>query len=205
MRPIFKPKIKCNMPTKTKPKQAADSYRITVQINKSDRAELCEICGFDRGNDADGARGRAMIAELESILTREFNRLRRIPNRPLPAHIKVQLEPIARITGELAKMLAPSALPVRVLSALNVDEVDDGRAWALLTRIHVAASVATASIKDSKDIGRHKKELSDGFKLADSLLRHFFESHAVEKSESDCHAFVGVCRKYMTAVSTRKI
>lgn len=185
------------MPTKTKPKQPVDAYMIPIRLKDADRAELCELCGFDRATDADEAKAGAMFSALEWLLTIEFNRLRRVPDRPLPAHVVAALEPIAQKANELAALLDPGNLPLRVLAELEVSDVTNGGAWHLLTVIAVAAEIAIFRNKGQSSTGKHKQAQREAMELAKLTIGNLFDAHAIDPEECDKAAFLNICKKYL--------
>ena len=185
------------MPTKTKPKRPPDFYRIPVTLKPADKALLAELCGFDGATDPDGSKARQLVAGLESLLTLEFNRLRRIPLRPLAAHVVAALQPISKASKELAAMVHPSSLSVEVGSALQVWEAIDGRLWELLTNTHVAADVAITRLKAEQGRGQHKRLLKEATDLTRELLTNLFRSSAVDPVAGDEAEFLKVCCAYL--------
>jgi len=187
------------MPTKTKPKWPVDSYAISipVRLKDSDKRNLREPCGFDRATDADGAKSVAMFSALESLLTLEFNRLRRVPDRPLPTHVVAALEPIAKKANELAALLDPGKLPVKVLAELDVSDVTDGGAWHLLTKVAVAAELAIFRNQGKSGEGLHNQAKREAMELAEQQLGNLFDRYAIGPEAGDKAEFLAICEKYL--------
>lgn len=185
------------MPTKTKPKRPVDAYMIPVRLKDVDREDLRELCGFDRATDADGTKAAAMFSALEWLLIHEFNRLRRVPDRPLPTHVVAALEPIAQKANELAALLHPGNLPVKVLTELEVSDVTDGGAWHLLTGIAAAAEIAISRNQGQSSTGQHKQAQREAMELAELTIGKLFDAHAIDPEEWDKANFLKICKKYL--------
>jgi len=185
------------MPTKTKPKKPVDPYMIPVRLKDADRVGLSDLCGFDRATDADGKKAEAMFSALEWLLTLEFNRLRRVPERPLPAHVVAALEPVAQKANELAALLHPGNLPVKVLAELDVPEVTDGDAWHFLTRIAGAAELAVRRLQAQDSTGKHKQAQKEAMDLAELTIGNLFDGHAIGQEGWEKADFLAICKKYL--------
>lgn len=190
------------MPTITKPKRVSDPYMVPVQIRKSDRDLI-----FDCVASVDPENSKAFetfIHGLEQLLTFNFNKLRRSLEAPLPAHIAAALAPIGRRAGELADLLTPNNLPTAVLRELGVDEVSDGQAWNLLTKIRVSAEVATERLKQQKSSGMHVARYNDQRYAALNHLGQHYMSYRPMAPDDDSAEYVGarteflsICQNYL--------
>ncbi len=186
------------MPTKTKPKRIPDLHMIPVTLKDADKGELCELCGFDRVTDSGGYKSAAMLDGLRGLLTIEFNRLRRVPVRPLPAHVIAALDPIAQKSRELAALMYPGSLPVKVLTELNVSDVTNGNAWLLLTHIANAAEVTISRLQERNSTGQHKQAQREAMELAELTIGDLFDAHAIEPDGWEKANFLAICKKYLT-------
>ncbi len=182
------------MPTETKPKRPVDPYMIPVTISEAHKALLLECVNINPATDPE--RAGQLISGVEMNLTWNFNMLRRVPGRPLPPHIIAALKPIAKKAAELAALLNPADLPVAVLRELDVCEVDNGKAWHLLTGISGAASMAILRLKEQNSTGLHRRQSSVAMEQAVETLARVFDQFANDPAVGDKGEFIKICRKY---------
>lgn len=195
------------MPTKTKPKQPPDIYLIPVTLRSNDRSRLLECLDIERRSE----KARQAIEAVESDLKRYLDFMRKGSIEPLPAHIVAALDPIAKQSDELAALLHPSKLPTAVLHELGIWEVDDGSAWNLLTRIHVAANVVIDRLKRQKTAGLHVQRAGKSLDAIEEALRQRFAAlrpmvpdDQEAEYEGAMDEFAKICRKYLPAVPTAR-
>ena len=190
------------MPTVTRPKRISDPYMVPVKIRRPERKLINECVGTDSPENPKAFR--TFIRALEKLLTFHFNKMRRSRQAPLPAHSTAALVPIERRASELAELLNPHNLPLAVLRELGVEEVSDGQAWHLLTKIQVSAGIATDRLKQQKSSGMHLSRFDEQHRLAlDQLSDHFSAYRPIESDddpkeyEAAKKEFLSTCKKYL--------
>lgn len=197
------------MPTVTQPKRQPDPYAIPIEIKPVDRIRVAECIGLHHKKD--DAELKEFIQRLEKLLTILFNRIRKVCAAPLPAHILAELGPILKNAEILAKCLNAADMPVSVLRELNVPEVDDGTAWQLLTKIHLAAALAVDRLRRSNSSGLHVKVFSEQLDLALVAMGELFprlegDASADELAEwqASRSEFLAICRQYLPKAPTAR-
>ena len=186
------------MPTKTKPKAAAWAmpFVVRVQLRQKDRGPLCDACGLQRtGPPAD-----RLLAAVEQVLTPAFNHLRAAWERPAPAHLAAELEPIAKAARDLAARLQPLRASTGVLDALAHPAIDSGEASTMLAEIAVAADRAIQSLKAERGRGAHHRQRTEAIEQVTETFRRLFQEHATPEAQADpdnLSEFVARCMRYM--------
>jgi hypothetical protein len=107
------------MATTTKIKKPIDCYMVPVKFGKDDRDEILNNLWL---HEAKNNIKKEVIERLERYLTLEHNRLRRLPDRPSPAHVRQHLALIHDAATKLAGLLSPACLSVPVRLAINLEK-----------------------------------------------------------------------------------
>ena len=186
------------MPTKTKPKAAAWAmlFVVRVQLRQNDRGPLCDACGLEHtGRAAD-----RLLTAVEQVLTLAFNHLRAAWERPAPAHLAAELEPIAKAARDLAARLQPLRASTGVLDALAHPAIDSGEASTMLAEIAVAADRAIQGLKDQGSRGAHHRQRKEAIEQVTETFRRLFQEHATPEALADpdnLSEFAARCMRYM--------
>ncbi len=186
------------MPSRTKPKAApwATAFVVRVQLRDRDHELLCDACGLQHT----GAAAERLHAAVEQVLTPAFNHLRAAWERPAPAHLAAELEPIAQAARDLAARLQPARASTGVLDALAHPAIDSGEASAMLAEIAVAADHAIRSLKDQNSRGAHHRQRTEATEGVTETFRRLFEAHATPEAQADpdnAAEFTARCMRYM--------
>jgi hypothetical protein len=131
------------MPTKTKPRKSIQgAFPIALPIKPHERERIRGVLGLPRGAAFD-----QVIAEIERTLALGLRLARNAQHGPMPANLRAELEPAARLADELAE-----AMRLLIVSGNN----------RVLTTHEVWRHVTQWSIDAHAECVRLARQRSDG-------------------------------------------
>jgi hypothetical protein len=164
------------MPTKTKPKVPTSVYMHRVRFDKDQRSEIIDLLGLD---EAPISEQNVLVETLEDYLMYPFNMLARLPHRPMPAHIKVELEKMLSPAQKLANSISSGRLTPEARSCLG--DVDTGDLWYQLTYLILDIEFAVQRLDKSgrkSDGGALNQRDSETRQSIREYLEKFFDKNA---------------------------
>ncbi len=208
------------MPTITKPKQPVDPYIRYVKISNQDRerilTELLEIPACDE------KKREAVIRELESGFGLYFNRLRKLPSRPLPANLIAEINEVLKEIKSLEEAMETLVRRLkygltleahnRLILCSGVSNLSDvspaciGLALEIgdaLDPVEILKNMALKAIDSFKKEGPSKgggelrqliRETREALRIG---LQTFYNNNVNDPDEGDREEFVTLCKKYL--------
>lgn len=178
------------MPTITRKKSPVDPTITPVTIPPIQRENICECARLDHR----ARSGKAFIARVESALTRHQTKIRRLPERSLPAHTIAGLKPIAQQAADLARLLNPENLPIEVSATLDAVDVMTGAVHRQLLDIAAAAQQAIKELEGMSGRGALDRQLKEARQAAGEELEDLYHRYAVEECDGNDRAeFLVTC------------
>jgi len=170
-----------------KPKTTRDPHMAPVLLTAQQRQELCDLLGR-RPQDI-----RAEIADLQALLARLRHGWNRARLKPLPAHLRAELAPIAKRAQELADLLAPDRLTPEAMAAL-IGGVDLRALWFQLEEVahNAATGLAQAGHPEAgpSDGGAIERHQAAELDHAAHELGRAFDALAVDATAEERAEFI---------------
>jgi hypothetical protein len=187
------------MVTKISSKKPTEIRILPVQLNAEDKQEILMALGID---EQDFEQNDKIIEQLEFILTGASNGLRRLPSRPMPAHIAKNLTEIAETSKTLADLMTQATRMPDIRNFLG-SGIETGMYAVALTNLSNSAQAGIKRIKDSglrSDGGArkaNKKKVVSGIREG---LTNFFRGNsfgiAADAQAACLQDFIETCEKY---------